>query len=112
MESKPFRVSLRETGEKDEETGKASSIKFTIPAAVVKALEIEKGDIVHINVSKILEGVNIREIEFPLFSEVIKGGSTSLAVTVDKKEVERYNLTKDLDLEITITIVKKFDSMD
>ncbi len=111
MESKPFRVSLREAGEKDEETGKASSIKFTIPSAVVKALEIDKGDIVHIKVYKILEGTNIREVEFPLFSEVIKGGSTSLAVTVDKKEVERYDLNKDLDLEITLSIVKKYDSI-
>ena len=42
MESKLFRVTLRASGEIDENTGKPSSLKFTIPSAVVKALNIKK----------------------------------------------------------------------
>lgn len=110
MEEKPFRVTLSASGGINKKTGIPKSLRFTIPAAVVKAYKIEKDYSVYFHIIGILKEKTQKEptqVNIPMWAQVSSAGGTSLAITVDKKQVIRYELKKDYELEIIFKEIKK-----
>jgi len=71
---------------------------------------LEKGYYVYYIIIDIFREENQKEpisVNIPLFAKFSSAGGNSLALTVDKKQVIRYNLNKDYELEIMIKDIRK-----
>ena len=109
MEDLPFRVELKESGKKKGEEG-SGSLRFTIPADIIRTIGLQKEDFVYVTIWGIFPNKSATEplrVEIPLPSKLITTGRTSLGITVDKKIVDRYDLKKDMELEISLKVIKK-----
>ena len=67
-------------------------------------------EIVYFHIIGILKEKTQKEpnqVNIPIWAQVSSAGGSSLAITVDKKQVIRYELKKDYELEIIFKDIKK-----
>ncbi len=113
IKDEPFMVGPL-TGEYNEKKKEFKSLRFTLPAAIIKARNIKQNDSVFYKILGYFEGEDQKvpslfQIEggIPVYGTVKKAGSTSLGITVDKKQAVRFGLKKGMNLLIVLKTFKK-----
>ena len=90
----------------------SGSIRFIIPTPTIEALSLNVGDIVEFQINGIFKDKDQTKPEEPDFvtpikANVISAGGSSLAITIRKNFVKRYDLIEGYDLIVDINLLKK-----